>query len=207
MALSAALAFYDGYRCAQGSANIIQDSLAGQRQRGATAMSCATESHAYMIFGATGTQASTKLLPALYPLHCQGQLAPNVRIIGCGQTSFQRDGWRDEVRQPDEVVRMEISAKVAVQETLTRQITMNMSVGNPAERKADAYQALQIDVIQGERSLFLRYDELTSSPALNGGACRAPGQGRVEYYRSGDAWLGGAPWPSGTVVLSTLTHG
>lgn len=42
-----------------------------------------------------------------------------------------------------------------MQETLTRQITMNMSVGNPAERKADAYQALQIDVIQSERSLFL----------------------------------------------------
>ena len=38
-------------------------------------MSCTTESHAYVIFGATGNLATIKLLPALYQLHCLGYLA------------------------------------------------------------------------------------------------------------------------------------
>jgi glucose-6-phosphate 1-dehydrogenase len=62
-------------------------------------MSCATESHAYVIFGATGNLATAKLLPALYQLHRQGQLAPNVRILGCGRTAYRQDDWRSEVKQ------------------------------------------------------------------------------------------------------------
>ncbi len=62
-------------------------------------MSCASESHAYVIFGATGNLATAKLLPALYQLHCLGQLAPDVRILGCGRTPYARDAWRDVVRQ------------------------------------------------------------------------------------------------------------
>ena len=61
-------------------------------------MSCATESHVYVIFGATGNLAMAKLLPALYQLHRLGYLAPDVRILGCGRTPYQQDGWRDEVR-------------------------------------------------------------------------------------------------------------
>jgi glucose-6-phosphate 1-dehydrogenase len=37
------------------------------------------------------------------------------------------------------------------------------SVGNPGERKADAYEELLMDVIQGDRSLFLRYDEVKAA--------------------------------------------
>ena len=62
-------------------------------------MSCATESHAYVIFGATGNLATVKLLPALYQLHCLGYLAADVKILGCGRTPHQRDDWRDEVRK------------------------------------------------------------------------------------------------------------
>ena len=40
---------------------------------------------------------------------------------------------------------------------------MDASVGNPGERKADAYEELLIDVIQGNRSLFLRYDEVKAA--------------------------------------------
>lgn len=65
--------------------------------------------------------------------------------------------------QPDDVVQMEISAKVPGQETRTRQISMDASVGNPGERKADAYEELLMDVIQGNRSLFLRYDEVKAA--------------------------------------------
>jgi len=62
-------------------------------------MTCATESHAYVIFGATGNLATIKLLPALYQLHCLGYLAPDVKILGCGRTAHERDGWRAEVRK------------------------------------------------------------------------------------------------------------
>lgn len=62
-------------------------------------MNCATESHAYVIFGATGNLATAKLLPALFQLHSLGQLAPDVRILGCGRTPYERDGWRDAARQ------------------------------------------------------------------------------------------------------------
>jgi glucose-6-phosphate 1-dehydrogenase len=65
--------------------------------------------------------------------------------------------------QPDDVVRMEISAKVPGLETRTRQISMDASVGSPGERKADAYEELLLDVIQGDRSLFLRYDEVKAA--------------------------------------------
>ena len=62
-------------------------------------MSCATESHAYVIFGATGNLAMAKLLPALFQLHCLGRLAPDVRILGCGRTPFTQEAWRREVRE------------------------------------------------------------------------------------------------------------
>ncbi len=62
-------------------------------------MSCTTESHAYVILGATGNLATVKLLPALYQLHCLGYLAADVKILGCGRTPHQRDDWRDQVRK------------------------------------------------------------------------------------------------------------
>lgn len=62
-------------------------------------MSCTTESHAYVIFGATGNLSTVKLLPALFQLHCLGYLDPDVKILGCGRTAHERDGWREEVRK------------------------------------------------------------------------------------------------------------
>lgn len=62
-------------------------------------MSCGGISHAYVIFGATGNLAATKLLPALYQLHCMGHLAADVEILGCGRTPFTRDSWREEVHK------------------------------------------------------------------------------------------------------------
>ena len=65
--------------------------------------------------------------------------------------------------QPDNAVKLEISARLPGMETRTRQISMDASVGNPGERKADAYENLLLDVIQGNRSLFLRYDEVRAA--------------------------------------------
>ncbi|WP_153112044.1 glucose-6-phosphate dehydrogenase [Propionivibrio limicola] len=61
-------------------------------------MACAFESHAYVIFGATGSLSNSKLLPALFQLHCCGYLATNVKILGCGRTPYGRADWRTSVR-------------------------------------------------------------------------------------------------------------
>lgn len=65
--------------------------------------------------------------------------------------------------QPEDTVRLEISAKVPGLEMNTRQIVMDASVAHPEERKADAYEELLLDVIEGDRSLFLRYDEVKAA--------------------------------------------
>lgn len=65
--------------------------------------------------------------------------------------------------QPEDAVRMEISAKVPGLEMRTRQIVMDAAVASPGERKAEAYEELLLDVIQGDRSLFLRYDEVKAA--------------------------------------------
>ncbi len=65
--------------------------------------------------------------------------------------------------QPEDAVRMEISAKVPGLEMRTRQIVMDASVSTPGERKAEAYEELLLDVIRGDRSLFLRYDEVKAA--------------------------------------------
>ena len=65
--------------------------------------------------------------------------------------------------QPDDAVRMEISAKVPGVEMHTRQIVMNATIGQPEERKSEAYEELLLDVIQGNRALFLRYDEVKAA--------------------------------------------
>ena len=48
---------------------------------------------AYVIFGATGNLANTKLLPALYHLERAGRLPDGARILGCGRRPWTRDDW------------------------------------------------------------------------------------------------------------------
>lgn len=84
----------------------------------------------------------------LFAEHSLSQSHPNWLLIGI---------------QPEDQVRMEITAKVPGLDMHTRQIVMDASVANPDERKADAYEELLLDVIQGERSLFLRYDEVKAA--------------------------------------------
>ena len=56
----------------------------------------------YVIFGATGNLATTKLLPALYHLDRGGRLLERQRILCCGRRDFDDHGWLAEV---EEVIR------------------------------------------------------------------------------------------------------
>jgi glucose-6-phosphate 1-dehydrogenase len=62
--------------------------------------------------------------------------------------------------QPEESMHMEIHAKQPGLDMDTRVVRLNASFLNPNESPLDAYEALLLDVIEGDRTLFLRFDEV-----------------------------------------------
>ncbi len=62
--------------------------------------------------------------------------------------------------QPEESMHMEIHAKQPGLDMKTRVVKLNASFRNPDENPLDAYEALLLDVIEGDRTLFLRFDEV-----------------------------------------------
>ena len=62
--------------------------------------------------------------------------------------------------QPDECLRIELQAKVPGLEMLTRTVTLDAGYRHAHEPSLDAYETLLLDAVVGDRSLFLRYDEV-----------------------------------------------
>lgn len=62
--------------------------------------------------------------------------------------------------QPDECLRIELQVKVPGLEMRTRTTTLDASYRHAHEPSLDAYETLLLDVMGGDRSLFLRYDEV-----------------------------------------------
>jgi glucose-6-phosphate 1-dehydrogenase len=62
--------------------------------------------------------------------------------------------------QPQEVLRAEITVKEPGLAMRTRQISMDATYRQKHEAGNDAYEDLLLDVMEGDRSLFLRYDEV-----------------------------------------------
>jgi glucose-6-phosphate 1-dehydrogenase len=62
--------------------------------------------------------------------------------------------------QPDESMHMEIHARQPGQAMNTRILQLNASYRKTHETPLDAYETLLLDVIEGDRSLFLRFDEV-----------------------------------------------
>jgi len=62
--------------------------------------------------------------------------------------------------QPEESLRVEITAKEPGLELRTRQLSLDAHFRVDEEEQTDAYEDLLLDVIRGDRSLFLRYDEV-----------------------------------------------
>jgi len=62
--------------------------------------------------------------------------------------------------QPEDSLRMQMTVKEPGLEMKTRQTSLDASFHNVGEQKTDAYEDLLLDVIEGDRSLFLRYDEV-----------------------------------------------
>lgn len=62
--------------------------------------------------------------------------------------------------QPSECLKMEIQVKVHGLEMRTRTISLDASYRTRGEKPSDAYEELLLDVMIGDQSLFLRYDEV-----------------------------------------------
>ncbi len=62
--------------------------------------------------------------------------------------------------QPNESMRMEIHVKQPGLGMDTRMLQLNASYRLDDERPLDAYEALLLDVIEGDRTLFIRFDEV-----------------------------------------------
>ncbi len=62
--------------------------------------------------------------------------------------------------QPEECIRMEMTVKEPGLEMNTRVTSLDASFRNDNEHSTDAYEDLLLDVIEGDRSLFLRSDEV-----------------------------------------------
>ena len=62
--------------------------------------------------------------------------------------------------QPSNCVRMEVTVKEPGLEMQIRQISLNASLLDEGDTRVDAYEDLLLDVLLGDRSLFLRNDEV-----------------------------------------------
>ncbi|MCF6355361.1 MAG: glucose-6-phosphate dehydrogenase [Candidatus Polarisedimenticolaceae bacterium] len=62
--------------------------------------------------------------------------------------------------QPGDALRIEMTVKEPGLEMQTRQTSLDASLCGKDEETTDAYEGLLLDIITGDRSLFLRYDEV-----------------------------------------------
>ena len=64
--------------------------------------------------------------------------------------------------QPDEAIKIEMTAKRPGLQIETQQLSLDAGL-TPCGDEHDAYEDLLLDVIEGDRSLFLRYDEVKAA--------------------------------------------
>ena len=74
--------------------------------------------------------------------------------------SEMKQNWLLLGIQPCNCLRMEVTVKEPGFDMQTRQTSLNASLLDEGEVKVDAYEGLLLDILQGDRSLFLRYDEV-----------------------------------------------
>ncbi|MCL5801059.1 MAG: glucose-6-phosphate dehydrogenase [Gammaproteobacteria bacterium] len=75
-------------------------------------------------------------------------------------TEQLRPNWILLGIQPEECLRVEIQTKLPGLKMHTRTVSLDASYREEFEAQLDAYEALLLDVIEGDHSLFLRYDEV-----------------------------------------------
>jgi len=146
----------------------------------------------FVIFGATGSLATLKLLPALFHLEVAAKLyidnwrwqgvpfylrtgkrmaeplsSVAIRFRHPPQQLFQKTpvehadpNWVVLSIQPEECMHIELQAKQPGLGMQTRMTKLNASYRRSDEAPLEAFETLLLDIIQGDRSLFIRFDEV-----------------------------------------------
>lgn len=85
---------------------------------------------------------------------------PPLQFFQNTQVQCMSPNWLLLGIQPEECIRMEMTVKEPGLEMRTRVSSLDASFRNENENHTDAYEDLLLDVIEGDRSLFLRFDEV-----------------------------------------------
>jgi len=85
---------------------------------------------------------------------------PPLQFFRGTQIERLRSNWVILGIQPQESLRIQITAKQPGLEMRTRQLSLDAHFRDDEQEKTDAYEDLLLDVIRGDRSLFLRHDEV-----------------------------------------------
>ncbi len=95
--------------------------------------------------------------------------------------------WISLTVQPDENIAMEIQAKQPGLKMATRVLRLDTAMRKEGEARLDAYETLLLDAIDGDRSQFIRFDEVERAwqvvtPILD---CWAADSAKPETYPAG----------------------
>lgn len=85
---------------------------------------------------------------------------PPQQLFHNTQVESMRPNWLLLGIQPNECLRMEMTVKEPGLEMRTHTISLDASLHRDGDVRTDAYEDLLLDVIEGDRTLFLRYDEV-----------------------------------------------
>ncbi|MCB1615003.1 MAG: glucose-6-phosphate dehydrogenase [Pseudomonadales bacterium] len=85
---------------------------------------------------------------------------PPLRLFRETPLEWIEPNWIVLSLYPDECMHLEIHAKQPGLEMNTRLVDLHAPYRQAGEKSLDAYETLLLDVIEGDRSLFLRFDEV-----------------------------------------------
>ncbi len=88
---------------------------------------------------------------------------PPQQFFKPSQLQQMRPNWILLGIQPKECLKAELTVKESGLEMNTRPLSLDASLPHNEEDLKDAYQGLLLDIIEGDRSLFLRQDEVESA--------------------------------------------
>jgi glucose-6-phosphate 1-dehydrogenase len=85
---------------------------------------------------------------------------PPQQFFKASQVKKMEPNWIVFRIQPDEVIKIEMTVKKPGLEIDTQQVSLDASLMDTEGFSNDAYEELLLDVIKGDHSLFLRFDEV-----------------------------------------------
>lgn len=85
---------------------------------------------------------------------------PPLQFFRDTHVSCMNPNWVVLGIQPEECIRIEMIVKEPGLEMRTHTTSLEAGFRQPGQRSIDAYEDLLLDVMQGDRSLFLRFDEV-----------------------------------------------